>query len=436
MARLAAERLGDTRLAIEVYNGILGDSRRRRYQRYALVALGALYDREKRHLALAEILHRQIAAAKGKDAIALLERLGQIYAERLSAPQQAATAWKDILDLEPNHAKALRTLREASTRWRATSPASSSCTRSSVRKDELVEALLAIADRIDLRRRPRGCRSSSVRRKQLAQKPAPESCQRAVRRSRRWRRRRQVWERVLAVEPLHVGAAAALAPIYDKQEKWARLLSRCARSSHRCLAAERAAGFRLAKIGQIRALCEQKLASKTLAFHVGRARVRASILSSDQLYEDGDAARERARSMAARCFRRVRGALIAKAGNLPEAKRLEAVPRAREDLGAGASAIPEKSRGYHRQVLQLAPEDRDAESKPRGSRDAGRRLGRSSLASFRRRAQRETQAAGRKAALLIEAAGIQEQKLVDLDGACADVSRSARRGARERTRVA
>ncbi|HEX7839549.1 MAG TPA: tetratricopeptide repeat protein, partial [Kofleriaceae bacterium] len=109
MARLAAERLGDTRLAIEIYNHVLaecGDAPD------TLAALAALYEREKRYLALAEILHRQRAGATGKDAIALLEKLGQIYADRLHAPQQAAAAWQDVLEIEPGHAKALRTLRE------------------------------------------------------------------------------------------------------------------------------------------------------------------------------------------------------------------------------------------------------------------------------------------------------------------------------------
>src|SRR5690606_34552764 len=106
MARLAAERLGDTRLAIELNNRILvewPDAPE------TLAALAGLYEREKRWHALAEILHRQIAALRaeqhGKEAIGLLEKLGQIYSDRLAAPQQAAAAWKEVLDLEPNHGK-------------------------------------------------------------------------------------------------------------------------------------------------------------------------------------------------------------------------------------------------------------------------------------------------------------------------------------------
>ncbi len=97
MARLAAERLGDTHLAIEIRNRILGEAGTSDVSE-TLGALASLYDREKRYLALVEIVHRQVALARAKqppaakDAIALLEKLGQIYAERLAAPHQAADA--------------------------------------------------------------------------------------------------------------------------------------------------------------------------------------------------------------------------------------------------------------------------------------------------------------------------------------------------------
>src|SRR4051812_4202027 len=85
MARLASDRLGDTRLAIEIYNTILGQALGGPAgdPPEILAALAALYEREKRYLALAEILDRQVtpllAAPKGpttavvnRDAIALL----------------------------------------------------------------------------------------------------------------------------------------------------------------------------------------------------------------------------------------------------------------------------------------------------------------------------------------------------------------------------
>ncbi len=119
-----------------------------------LASLAALYDREKRWLALAEILHRQVAVAvgdpaggRGKEAIALLEKLGQIYVDRLAAPQQAADVWQQVLDIEPAHARA-RALRELY----ANAGDFHGLERLYARlgqEEELVDALLAIADRLE-----------------------------------------------------------------------------------------------------------------------------------------------------------------------------------------------------------------------------------------------------------------------------------------------
>ncbi|HEY6035941.1 MAG TPA: hypothetical protein VIV58_16815, partial [Kofleriaceae bacterium] len=82
MARLAAERLGDSRLAIEIHNKVLGEAGNTDVGD-TLAALAALYDREKRHLAYVEVVHRQVAnartAGQTKAATTLLEKLGQIY---------------------------------------------------------------------------------------------------------------------------------------------------------------------------------------------------------------------------------------------------------------------------------------------------------------------------------------------------------------------
>jgi DNA-binding SARP family transcriptional activator len=80
----------------------------------------------------------------------LLEKLGQTYADRLAAPQQAAAAWQDVLEIEPGHAKALRTLRELY----ANAGDFSGLERLYARlgqQEELVDALLGIADRLEAR---------------------------------------------------------------------------------------------------------------------------------------------------------------------------------------------------------------------------------------------------------------------------------------------
>ena len=262
MARLAAERLGDTRLAIEIHNRILADAGRADVTD-TLASLAHLYEREKRYLAAAEILHRQVAAARrssrprSRMRSPLLEKLGQIYADRLGAPQQAAAAWKEVLDLEPNHAKALRTLRELyamagdfvgpRATLREARPGGRAGRR--VARDRRPHRRQGDPPAARRARRPARARSRVARRPAVAAQLLEKA--------------RQVWERVLAVDPQNVGAARALAPIYDQQEKWTRLLT--VREIELAAAASDVPA-RLAMIGQIRALCEDKLASKTLAF--------------------------------------------------------------------------------------------------------------------------------------------------------------------------
>ena len=401
MAKLAAERLGDTRLAIEIYNAVLAESGD---AADTLLALAALYEREKRYLALAEILHRQRPfAASGKDTIGLLEKLGQIYADRLSAPQQAAAAWQDVLDIEPGHAKALRTLRELY----ANAGDFAGLERLYARlgqQEELVDALLAIADRLEAKaaRLPLVERAAQLaqQRADLAKEPqAAPALERA----------RQVWERVLAVDPQHTAAATALAPIYAKQEKWSRLITVLEIE----LSAAPDGAARLAKIAQIRELCEQKLASRTLAF---TWTLRAFELDprSDALYADvlrlanePDQWRELAAAFDKQ---------VAPGSALPAEIQRKLV-RELARIAGRRLGDPERARGYHRQVLALVPDDREAEQH---LEELAIQLHDwpELLASFRRRAAREKDPTER-ASLLIEIASLQEEKLVDLDGAAA-----------------
>jgi tetratricopeptide (TPR) repeat protein len=413
MARLAAERLGDTRLAIEIYNSVLAELGDAGEGGETLAALAALYEREKRYLALAEILHRQRAArgVTGKEAIALLEKLGQIYADRLGAPQQAAAAWQDVLEIEPAHAKALRTLRELY----ATAGDFAGLERLYARlgqQEELVDALLAIADRLEAR----AARLPLVERAaQLAQQRADDAA-RGSAGGQALERARQVWERVLSVDPQHTAAATALAPIYARQEKWSRLITMLEIE----LAAAPDLAARLAKIAEIRQLCEQKLASRTLAF---TWTLRAFELdpASDALYADvlrlanePDQWRE-----VAAAFERALGspgAPIAGAGEVADAVKLKLV-RELARIASRRLADPERARVHHRQVLALAPDDREAEQH---LEELAIQLHDwpELLASYRRRAAREKDPTER-ASLLIEIASLQEEKLVDLDGAAA-----------------
>jgi len=431
MARLASDRLGDTRLAIEINNAILGEQGVDHTD--TLASLAGLYDREKRWLALAEIIHRQVEHAKNRDAIALYEKLGQVYADRLGAPQAAAAAWQEILNLEPSHAKALRTLRELY----ATAGDFAGLERLYTQlgqQEDLVDALLGIADRLDAKtqRLPlveRAAQLAQERAEAAAETEATSGPHDATPipipnetsgRSRRHRtgvgdspaavaldRARQVWERVLAVESQHVGAASALAPIYEKQEKWAKLITVLEIE----LAAATDTAARLAKIGQIRALCEDRLTSRTLAF---TWTLRAFDLdpTSDALFADvlRLASEPEQWSDVATVFEKHA------VGKVPDEVKLRLF-RELARIASRRLGDPERARNYHRQVLVLAPDDREAEQH---LEEVAIQLADwpELLASYRRRAARE-QDPMEKASLLIETASLQEEKLVDLDGAAA-----------------
>src|SRR5262249_31427452 len=123
MARLAADKLGDTRSSINIWNRILelgasteGGPEGGPRDAEALSALALLYDKEKRYLALAEIYHRQVENVDGdasnRAATAILEKLGALYADKLEAPTQAAEGFREVLRLQPGHGKAMRILRD------------------------------------------------------------------------------------------------------------------------------------------------------------------------------------------------------------------------------------------------------------------------------------------------------------------------------------
>jgi tetratricopeptide (TPR) repeat protein len=406
MARLAAERLGDARLAIEIFNMILAEAGPDHAE--TLVALAGLYEREKRFMALAEILERQITAltsakAPVKESTTLLEKLGQIYSDRLGSAHVAAQQWQRILDLEPNHAKALRTLRELY----ATAGDFVGLEQLYARlgqQEELVDALLGIADRLDdkSRRLPLVERAA-----QLAHQRANDAKDAAA--APALERARQVWERVLSVEPMHIGAATALAPIYAKQEKWARLITVLEIE----LAAAPDVPARLAKIAQIRQLCEQKLASRTLAFawtlrgfdlDPGSEGLFADVL---RLASEPDQWRDVAASFEKHAQ---------EGGGLDVPTRLRLL-RELAKIASRRLADPERARQFHRAVLVLAPEDRESETH---LEELAIHLAdwQDLLASYRRRAAREKDPS-EKTALLLEIAGLQEERLVDLDGAAA-----------------
>jgi tetratricopeptide (TPR) repeat protein len=206
MAKLAAERLDKGAEAITLQKQILAIDP---HAAGVLDALEKQAEREKDFGTVAEVLERRIDGAPDDAArLVSLQKLGAVYAERLKDPAAAARTWRRVLALSPGHAKALRVLREsyvAAGDWDGLEELYASQSD----WEGLVDFLSGAADKsteaqvkLDI-----SFRAARIYEEQLG---APERATRS-------------YERVLSVSPHDARAAAALVPIYEKEEKWSRL---------------------------------------------------------------------------------------------------------------------------------------------------------------------------------------------------------------------
>lgn len=245
IARLAADRLGDAKEAIALWNELL---RADPNDAEALVALQALYEREKRWPALIEVLRRQAdQSPEVKAQVVFLERIGALWAERLQAPDQAIRAYQEIVRRMPSHPKAMRTLRELFAQLGRFDELERLYGEQG-QWEELCEVLQSVAERLpDLAQRlGLYTRVAEVAARELR---SPERAAKA-------------YERILAIDGENAEAAARLVPIYRGQEKWPRLLA-----TYEILLKHAADDdAKLGVLAEIRALCEEKLGSKGLAF--------------------------------------------------------------------------------------------------------------------------------------------------------------------------
>lgn len=206
MARLAAERLGRGADAIALLKRVLETDAS---ARGVLDQLEKQAEHDKDWQTVAEVLERRVdLASDDAGRLAALQKLGDVYAQRLKDPAQAAKAWRRVLAISPGHARALRVLREsyvAAGDWEGLERLYGS----QGDWEGLVDFLSTVADKaqdpkikLDV-----SFRAARIYEEQLQ---APERATRS-------------YERVLSVSPRDERAASALAPIYEKEEKWARL---------------------------------------------------------------------------------------------------------------------------------------------------------------------------------------------------------------------
>ena len=402
MAKLAMERVGDQRLAIEIWNQSLSEAANEAGAdlRDAYVGLAGLYERERRWLALVEILSRQRAIATPADAVPLLERLGGVFVDRLAAPAQAAECWREILEIDPAHAKALRTLRELYAQAGDYDSLEKLYHRLG-QDDELVESLVALADRLD----DRNARTALLERAaNIAQRRAE-----ATPRADLLDKTARAWERVLAADPDHLVAAKALAPYYQRAEKWPRLLPALeVQLQH---ATER--GARLALMAELRALCETRLGSRSMAF--------AWAAKSFELAPADDELRTEVLRLGQDIeqMRDLVGAFDRAAANEADVPLSQRIALLRDISRLRATRLSDVAgaRTSQQQILDLAPNDAEATGR---FEELSAQLADwpAMIASARARAAR-TSSADAKVEILLEIALGEEQRLGNLDAAAA-----------------
>jgi tetratricopeptide (TPR) repeat protein len=206
MAKIAAERLDRGGDAARLYKRIIEEDPE---DAAALDALEKQADRDKDFVTVAEVLEKRVELAHEAGArLALLQKLGSVYSDRLQDHTGALRVWRRVLDLSPGHVKALRILRES---FLAIGDFDGLAELYASQDDweGLVEVLSTTADRTNdtEQKIALSYRCAEIYEQKLA---APERAFRS-------------YERVLSVRPDDKKAAAALVPIYEGEEKWARL---------------------------------------------------------------------------------------------------------------------------------------------------------------------------------------------------------------------
>jgi golgin subfamily B member 1 len=251
MAVLAAERLADLRQAIGLWNEVLeivpGD-------RGAATALVGLYEREKRWPALAEILGRLGEAAGGEASIegcALLEKRGLILLEKLGAGRAALDTLRRVHAAQPENPRVLRALREAYSQVGDIDSLEAIYAGRNA-WDDLCDVLSGLAERTaDMRLRVRAFeRVADIARNRLGQG------ERII----------KAYEGILATEPDNRAVARLAAELYEKTERWGRLVA----TYEIILGPESAPALPAAEslplLTRAREVCEHKLQAKALAF--------------------------------------------------------------------------------------------------------------------------------------------------------------------------
>ena len=199
IAKLATERVKKPEVCIELWNEVIANDPE---NHEALGALAGLHERAKDWDALAVVLQKQVDTtfdAKAKEV--LLGKLGQLYGERLNDDEAAVEAWRQLLALSPQDRKAQEALKKKYLtlgRW-----------------DDL-EVFYAESGKWDEFIRVLEAQEAKETDDQAKIGLLVKTAQLWVTQKGKLDRAAKAYEKVLSIDPQHLGAAEALIPIYTQ----------------------------------------------------------------------------------------------------------------------------------------------------------------------------------------------------------------------------
>ncbi len=206
MAQLAAERLSRVDDALEYYKEVLTIDPTRvevldRMEKHA--------ERSKNWAVLAEVLEKRLAQMpEDETRLPVLQKLGGVYAEHLDKPEEAIGTWRRVVEVQHGHPRAMRVLRDTYLKASRFDDLEE-LYRSQKDLEGLAEVLSTAADR---NKDPEEKLDLSYRAAKVYEEDLGQSA-RAIR----------SYERILSIEPKDARAIERLLPLYEQEEKWARI---------------------------------------------------------------------------------------------------------------------------------------------------------------------------------------------------------------------
>ncbi len=392
MAELCAERLHHHAHAIALWKDVLAEDPE---SERALDSIERLAEREKDWETLVDVLGRRVErASSDATRVELLQRMGVILMERLAQPAAAIEIWERVLALEPDNTRVRRMLKDAYVRERAWDSLEAFYAR-----DEdwvgLAEVLAQAAEQVEV---PALAAALSLDAGNLYRDRA-DDLSRAAR----------CYERALEAQPNRVEAALGLAPIYERDHKWAdyvRMLQIVVSEPK----ADEDPAVLVARLGSLRSVCLHRLRDPEAS--LGWA-TRAYLLAPSEpsvvagLEESAEAAGAHADLVA--LFRdRLAHASVSEAERLDLQRRVAAI--AGERLGESDESIRQLEA-----ILEVEPDDAEAMAVLDRMYRATRRFA-DLRTLYERRLVTVTDPA-EKWVLLNEVAQVEEEQLGDLPAA-------------------